>query len=166
MTKALIRAGKWLDASLENRKEAAKILAQPNYVGAPYEVIANSMTGTFEFEAGDKRPMPDFNVFFRYNASYPFYSDCIWFLTQMVRWGQIPEQKSDAWFKSMATKIYRPDIYEKAAKLLVAEGHAASSDFPFGTDGYRPATTDFIDGRTYDGRKPNAYVKSFEIGLK
>ena len=23
------------------------------------------MTGTFEFEVGDKRPMPDFNVFFR-----------------------------------------------------------------------------------------------------
>ncbi len=166
ITKALIRAGKWLDASLENRKEAAKILSQPNYVGAPYEVIANSMTGTFEFEAGDKRPMPDFNVFFRHNASYPFYSDCIWFLTQMVRWGQIAEQKDDAWFHETAKKIYRPDVYEKAAKMLIAEGLAAESDFPFGSDGYRAPTSDFIDGKAYDGREPNAYIKSFEIGLK
>jgi nitrate/nitrite transport system substrate-binding protein len=166
VTKALIRAGKWLDASLENRKEAAMILSKPNYVGAPYEVIANSMTGTFEFEAGDKRSMPDFNVFFRHNASYPFYSDCIWFLTQMVRWGQIPEQKPDAWFHDMARKIYRPEIYEKAAKMLVAEGKMSESDFPFGTDGYRAPSTEFIDGNAYDGRKPNDYIKSFAIGLK
>ena len=42
------------------------------------QVIANSMTGTFEFEKGDKRPAPDFNVFFRDHASYPFYSDAVW----------------------------------------------------------------------------------------
>ena len=166
VTKALIRAGKWLDESEGNRKEAARILSQSNYVGAPYEVIANSMTGTFEFEKGDKRSMPDFNVFFRYNASYPFYSDCVWFLTQMVRWGQIPDQKPDEWFHEMATKIYRPDVYEKAARMLIAEGYAEESDFPFGTDGYRRATSDFIDGKTYDGRKPNEYIKSFAIGLK
>mgnify|MGYP000918381012 CR=1 FL=1 len=38
--KALIRAGKWLDASIENRKEAARILARKDYVGADYEVLA------------------------------------------------------------------------------------------------------------------------------
>ena len=32
---------------------------------------------TFEFEKGDKREVPDFNVFFRYNATYPLYVDCI-----------------------------------------------------------------------------------------
>ncbi|HZI31726.1 MAG TPA: CmpA/NrtA family ABC transporter substrate-binding protein, partial [Candidatus Binatia bacterium] len=80
--KALIRAGKWLDASPENRKEACQILSKPQYVGADYKVIANSMTGTWEYLPGDTRPVPDFNVFFRYNATYPYYSDCIWFLTQ------------------------------------------------------------------------------------
>ena len=166
VTKALIRAGHWLDASIENRKEACKILSQPNYVGADYKVIANSMTGTFEFEAGDKRPMPDFNVFFRHNASYPWYSDCIWFLTQMRRWGQIKENHPDQWYFDMAKKIYLPAIYEKAAKALIADGHFKESDFPLGTDGFRPATTDFIDGNKYDGKKPNDYIKSFKIGLK
>ncbi|MCB1212402.1 MAG: ABC transporter substrate-binding protein, partial [Verrucomicrobiales bacterium] len=166
VTKALIRAGHWLDASVENRREAVKLLALPNYVGADETVIANSMTGTFEFEAGDKREMPDFNVFFRHNASYPWYSDCIWFLTQMIRWGQIPEQKPDAWFEETAKKIYHPEIYEKAARMLVEEGKIEASEFPFGTDGFRPATTDFIDGNSYDGHKPNEYIKSFQIGLK
>jgi len=92
VTKALIRAGKWLDEP-SNRAEAVKILAMSQYVGAPEAVLANSMTGTFEFEKGDKREMPDFNVFYKYNATYPFYSDGIWFLTQMRRWGQIPEAK-------------------------------------------------------------------------
>ena len=32
------------------------MLAKPEYVGADAKVIANSMTGTFEFEKGDKRP--------------------------------------------------------------------------------------------------------------
>ncbi|MEL7144730.1 MAG: CmpA/NrtA family ABC transporter substrate-binding protein, partial [Bacteroidota bacterium] len=92
VTKALIRAGKWLDTP-GNRPTAVEILSRSEYVGADSVVIANSMTGTFEFEKGDKREMPDFNVFFRYHATYPYYSDGIWFLTQMRRWGQIPESK-------------------------------------------------------------------------
>ncbi len=72
VVKALIRAGKWLDEKDNaNRPEAVKILSQSQYVGADYEVIANSMTGTFEYEKGDKRAVPDFNVFFRYYATYP-----------------------------------------------------------------------------------------------
>ncbi|CAN5324466.1 CmpA/NrtA family ABC transporter substrate-binding protein [soil metagenome] len=167
VTKALIRAGMWLDASVENRKEAVKILSQPNYVGADEEVIANSMTGTFEFEKGDVREMPDFNVFHRYHASYPWYSDCIWFLTQMVRWGQIPDQQTDDWYLETAKSIYRPETYRKAADLLVAEGLATAEDFPDSdTDGFRPATDEFIDGNPYDGKKPNDYIRSFAIGLK
>ncbi|MDP5061248.1 MAG: ABC transporter substrate-binding protein, partial [Maribacter sp.] len=104
VTKALIRAGKWLDEP-SNRAEAVEILSMSQYVGAPKEVLANSMTGTFEFEKGDKREMPDFNVFYKYNATYPFYSDGIWFLTQMRRWGQIPESKSSDWYASTIKDI-------------------------------------------------------------
>ena len=167
LTKALIRAAEWLDADNNaNRAEAVEILSKPEYVGADAEVIANSMTGTFEYEKGDKREVPDFNVFFRYNATYPFYSDAIWYLTQMRRWGQIPEFKDDSWYDETAKSVYKPDLYMKAAELLVEEGNAKKEDFPFGTDGYKPATTDFIDGVSYDGKKPNAYIDSLSIGLK
>jgi nitrate/nitrite transport system substrate-binding protein len=164
ITKALIRAGKWLDTP-GNRPEAVKILSMSQYVGADEAVIANSMTGTFEFEKGDKRDMPDFNVFYRHNATYPFYSDAVWFLTQMRRWGQIPTEKSAAWYAATAKDIYRPDIWLKAAKILADEGKIPATDIP-STDGYKPATTDFIDGKTYDAKDPIGYINSFKIGNK
>jgi nitrate/nitrite transport system substrate-binding protein len=169
VVKAMLRAAKWLDENDNaNRPEAVKILSQPNYVGADYDVIANSMTGTFEFEKGDKREIPDFNVFFRYNATYPYYSDAVWYLTQMRRWGQIAEPKPDSWYDEVAKSVYRPDIYEKAAKALIDEGYMTADEFPeFASEtGYRAPQTEFIDGVTFDGTKPNAYLTSFPIGLK
>ena len=169
VVKAMIRAAMWLDADNNaNRPEAVKYLSKPYYVGADYDVIANSMTGTFEYEKGDKREVPDFNVFFRYNATYPYYSDAIWYLTQMRRWGQIAEAKDDAWYKKVAADVYRPDIYATAAKALIAEGEADAKDFPnFDTEtGFKPAQPDFIDGVIYDGSKPTEYINKFKIGLK
>ncbi|MEI6890890.1 MAG: CmpA/NrtA family ABC transporter substrate-binding protein [Pontiella sp.] len=163
--KALIRAGKWLDASIENREEAVDILSRSHYVGAEIEVLRNSMTGTFVYERGDRREMPDFNVFFRYYASYPYYSDCIWFLTQMRRWGQLSEDKPDHWYIETAKNIYRPALYMEAAQLLIEEDNLSEADIPTGTDGFRPVTGagDFIDGKAYDGHKPNEYIQSFTI---
>lgn len=167
VTKALIRAGIWLDANNgANRKRAVEILSRPEYVGADPEVIANSMTGFFEYEKGDRRPAPDFNIFFRNFATYPYYSDAVWYLTQMRRWGQLPETKSDAWYAEVAKSVYRPDIYLAAARELVSAGQAAEPEFPWNTDGYREPTTQFIDKVAYDGRKPNAYLNSLKIGLK
>ncbi len=167
LTKALIRAAQWLDENNNaNRAEAVEILSRPEYVGADAKVIANSMTGTFEYEKGDKREVPDFNVFFRYNATYPYYSDAVWYLTQMRRWGQIAEGKPDSWYADVAKSVYKPEIYMKAAELLVEEGHVKKEDVPFGSDGYRAPTSDFIDGLTYDGRTPNTYIDSLSIGLK
>ncbi|HEY5806830.1 MAG TPA: CmpA/NrtA family ABC transporter substrate-binding protein, partial [Povalibacter sp.] len=167
LVKALIRAGMWLDENNgANRKEAAQILSRSEYVGADYRVIANSMTGTFEYGRGDKRSLPDFNVFFRHYATYPFYSDAVWYLTQMRRWGQIPEAKSDQWYADTAKKVYLPDVYLKAAQLLIDDKKARKEDFPFGIDGYRAPTKEFIDGTEYDGRKPNDYLAKFAIGLK
>jgi len=167
LTKALIRAAKWLDENDNaNRPEAVEILSRPEYVGANAEVIAASMTGFFEFEKGDKRPAPDFNVFFRYNATYPFYSDAIWTLTQMRRWGQITEPKSAQWYADVAKDVYKPELYMQAARMLIEEGYISEADIPTGTDGYKPATSAFLDGIEYDGKKPLEYLKVLKIGLK
>lgn len=169
IVKALLRAAKWLDDNNNaNRPEAVKILSQPNYVGADYDVIANSMTGTFEYEKGDKRDVPDFNVFFRHNATYPYYSDAVWYLTQMRRWGQIEDHKSDSWYDSVAKSVYRPDIYTTAAKDLIEEGYISAGEFPDfnNEDGYKAEQTGFIDNITFDGKTPNDYLKKFAIGLK
>ncbi len=169
VVKAMIRAAHWLDdKNNANRPEAVKILSKSNYVGADYDVIANSMTGTFEYEKGDKRQVPDFNVFFRHNATYPYYSDAIWYLTQMRRWGQIADTKPDSWYMDIAKKVYRPDIYLQAVSSLVNEGQMKASDFPNldKESGFRPPQKHFIDNIVYDGSKPNEYLSKFDIGLK
>lgn len=165
VVKALIRAGQWLDASPANRRKACEILSKSEYVGADLKVIANSMTGTWEYHKGDVRPMEDFNVFFRYHATYPFYSDAVWYLTQMRRWGQIGEAKPDEWYHQTAREVYKPETYLKAANALIAEGKLKPADIPK-TDGFRPPTKEFIDGIEYDGTQPNHYLRQLTIGLK
>lgn len=168
IVKALIRASLWLDAEgNKNRMEGVEMLSQKQYVGADADVLANSMTGTFEYEKGDKRELPDFNVFARYNGSYPYYSDAIWSLTQMRRWGMVSEAKPDSWYMEIAKQVYKPDVFMAAAKALVAEGKAKASDFPADSEtGIKPPSSDFIDGVTFDASKPNDYLKQFAIGLK
>ncbi len=169
LLRALIRAAHWLDENNNaNREAAVEILARPTYVGADAEVIANSMTGTFEYEKGDVRDVPDFNVFFRYHATYPYPSDAIWYLTQMRRWGQIPEAKPDDWYLETAARVYRGDIYAQAAQSLIDDGLMQASDFPdFDGDNFaRPYQGELIDGIAFTPRQPNAYIDQFAIGLK
>ncbi len=167
--KAILRASHWLDANNNaNRPEAVKIISRPVYVGADEKVIANSMTGTFEFEKGDVRPIPDFNKFFRGQYGAPYYSDAIWWMTQMRRWGHITEQKPDSWYLDIAKKAYRADIYKIAAKELIAEGKLKASDFPDldAATFIKAPQKGPLDGIEFDGNKPNAYIDSFAIGLK
>ena len=123
------------------------------------------MTGVFTFEQGDTRPAPDFNIFFRDFAGYPYYSDAIWYLSQMRRWGQIDVDQTDEWFIEQANTCYRPDLYLEAATDLVDAGTIEASDIPE-TDGFRGVEDDFIDAIPFDGAAPNAYLASLDIGLK
>ncbi|WP_374412459.1 CmpA/NrtA family ABC transporter substrate-binding protein [Novosphingobium colocasiae] len=166
LLRALIKAQQWLDAEGgKNRAEAVKILAKSQYVGADPEVIAASMTGKFTFAPGDAREAPGFNIFFDKFAGYPYYSDAVWFLTQMRRWGQIPTDKTDQWYADTAKAVYKPDLYLAAAKSLVDQGVIPAAAVPE-TDGYKAPQGGFIDGVTYDGKQPNAYLAKFTIGLK
>jgi nitrate/nitrite transport system substrate-binding protein len=47
----------------------------------------------------------------------------------------------------------------------MAEGYLTDEEIPE-TDGYKPPTSEFIDGLTYDGRNPVGYINSFNIGNK
>ena len=166
LLRAIIKAQQWLDADNgANRAEAVEILARPNYVGADAEVIAASMTGKFTFEPGDTRDAEGFNIFFDKYAGYPYYSDAVWYLTQMRRWGQIADDKSDDWYFETAKAVYRPDLYLAAAKQLVEAGAIPEESVPE-TDGFRAPQSGFIDNITFDGKAPNAYLAKFSIGLK
>ncbi|MGA9046435.1 CmpA/NrtA family ABC transporter substrate-binding protein [Sulfuricurvum sp.] len=150
MIKAVIEAGMWLDASWDNRKEASKILSSKSYVNAPTDVIDNSMTGTYMFTNGVTTPMPNFNVFGKKQALYPYYSHGLWQVTQMIRWGQLDKPVD---MKRVVESVYRPDLFAKAAKEV---NYAL------------PATQwkvekKFIDGVTFDPNKAVDYIYNAPI---
>lgn len=113
--RALIRACRWLDEP-DNRFEAARLLADPQYIAVPEAVLSMSLTGAFQRVPGQSpEVMPDFNVFYRYAANFPWRSHAEISLVQMYRWGQL-RQVVD--IKALAAQVYRPDLYRQAAAAL------------------------------------------------
>ncbi|HSR02510.1 MAG TPA: CmpA/NrtA family ABC transporter substrate-binding protein [Methylophilaceae bacterium] len=166
--KAMIEASQWMDIP-DNRKEVVRIIASKEYIDAPQSVVENSMTGTWTY-SNDESPvtMPDFNVFHRYTANFPWQSHAIWTLTQMVRWGQI-DQVVD--FKKVAESVYLSDVYREAAEELgiaapitnfKSEGsHAAPWLLKEATNPIAMGADQFFDGNKFDPHDPVHYLKSF-----
>ena len=111
--------------------------------------------------------MPDFNVFFRHHATYPYLLRRHLVPDPDAALGPDPEARPDAWFEQVAKAVYQPDVYRQAAEALIAEGKLKASDFPtLPASRAIAAPGCFIDGLIYDGRHPNAYLQQFAIGLK
>jgi len=168
--KALIEASQWMD-SPDNRQEIVRIIAAQKYIGVPESVIEQSMTGTWTYSKQEAAvSMPDFNVFHRYAANYPWHSHAIWTLTQMVRWGQI-DQAID--FKKVAASVYLADVYREAAAELdiaapttnfKAEGiHANAWTLKEGTKPIDMGPDQFFDGIQFDPHEPVQYLSNFPI---
>ena len=93
-----------------------ELISRSHYVNAPREIVGMSMTGTFRYGANEAPvSMPDFNVFFRFAATFPWQSHATWFLTQMLRWGQLDRPIDMA---ATAAEVYRTDLYREAAQAL------------------------------------------------
>ncbi|MFN4312201.1 MAG: CmpA/NrtA family ABC transporter substrate-binding protein [Ferrovibrio sp.] len=113
---ALIEAAEWLDRP-ENRLEGVEILARPDYIGPEAaEAIRLSMLGVVRYGL-DVSPehMPDFFVFSRYSANFPWRSQADWYLTEMRRWKLIDPATDIA---AVADAVYRTDLYREAAAAL------------------------------------------------
>lgn len=168
---ALLEASQWIDEP-ENRLEVAALVSRSNYVNAPEHVVRMSMTGSFQYASSEMpRALPDFNVFHRYAANYPWRSHAMWFITQMLRWGQIEQPVN---MKAVSDAVYRPELYQQAASKLgivtphlayKTEGHhecewmlqEASEQIAMGPDR-------FLDGKVFDPSAAVEYVNDFDIG--
>jgi two-component system, oxyanion-binding sensor len=171
LLRALIEAAAWADAA-EHRAELARILADAAYVGLPERVIAASLTGRLPFSSGGSPvEQPDFHVFHRYAASFPWISHACWLLVQMLRWGQVTAAIDIA---AIARSVYRPDLHREAANDVGAstpsvdaksEGvHAGRWTIP-GSDG-EPIVMGpdlFFDGRSFDPDDLMQYLSSFDV---
>lgn len=163
---AMLQAAQWADSS-DNREELGEILSNKGYVDAPLDVVSASLHGNLE--ALCRHPaqsLPDFNVFFRYAASYPWISHAQWFISQMYRWGQIREALD---IRQVAMNIYRPDLYRQAARLVNAacplenEKVEGSHSEKWMLDGIEMGKDLFFDGSIFDPDDVVSYISGFRI---
>lgn len=170
MLKGLLEAAIWMDKQ-ENRQEVVRVISQKSYVNAPESVVAMSMTGTFQHsKSGKPRALPDFNVFYRYTATFPWRSHAAWYITQMLRWGQIEEPVD---VRKAAEAVYRPEFYREAARELglayptidyKTEGtHAAPWTLTQATAPILMGPDLFFDRQVYDPAKLMTYMSGFKI---
>lgn len=169
--RALIQAAAWADEP-DNRGELAAILAHSRYVDAPEDVVGSSLLGSPAYAQGEPGPDGhDYISYHRYAASFPWRSHAVWFLTQMLRWGQISEATDIA---AAAAEAYRPDLFRLAAQSLgvaapivdeKVEGlHSAPWTLDEATAPIAMAPDVFLDGRMFDAAQPHRYAAGFEIG--
>ena len=166
---AILETSKWLNsgAAIE---EAASVLSAPSYVGVPANRIAPALTGMQRQTAGDMiQNMPDFNVFYRYAANFPWRSHASWFITQMYRWGQI---KTPFNIKDTVEKAYRPDIFREVAQKaghiypLIDYKNEGDRIYPWvmadASTPFALGPNKFIDNRVFNYMDPISYLEGFE----
>lgn len=173
LLRALLKAAAWCDEPA-NRAALGAILAGADYLDIPVEVVRQSLIGSPPYAQGEPGEASlDYVIYHRYAASFPWRSHAVWFLSQMLRWGQIgPEVDIPA----IAEQVYRPDLFRIAAARAASpaplvdekvEGaHAGPWRLDEATSPIRMAPDLFFDGRLFDAAQPRRYAESFEIGRR
>ena len=150
VTAAILEAGKWIDAGLQNKMKMAETIADKAYVNTSVDVINQRILGRYQNGLGktwdDKNHM---KFFADGNATFPFLSDGMWFLTQHKRWGLLKDHPD---YLNVAKQINHIDIYKQAA---------TASNTPVPKDVIR--TSKFMDGVVWDGKDPKKYADSFKV---
>jgi nitrate/nitrite transport system substrate-binding protein len=150
VTAAILEAGKWIDAGLQNKMKMAETIADKAYVNTSVDVINQRILGRYQNGLGktwdDKNHM---KFFADGNATFPYLSDGMWFLTQHKRWGLLKDHPD---YLNVAKQINHIDIYKQAA---------TATNTPVPKDVLR--TSKFMDGVVWDGKDPKKYADSFKV---
>jgi nitrate/nitrite transport system substrate-binding protein len=150
MTAAILEAGRWIDASLANRRKTAEVIAQKSYVNTDMDVILERMLGRYSNGLGKTWDDNHHMKFFNDGAvNFPYLSDGMWFMTQHKRWGLLKDEPD---YLAVARKVNRIDIYKQAA---AAAGVALPKS--------EMRSSKLIDGVLWDGKDPKKYAAAFKI---
>ena len=150
---AIQEAQQWCDKD-ENKEEMVKLVSAQRWFKVPAKDIIERAKGNIDY--GDGRTVQNFPQrmkFWTDNASYPYKSHDLWFLTEEIRWGYIP---ADTDTKKIVDSVNREDLWKEAAKAI----GVAQADIPKNTS--RGVET-FFDGVKFDPANPSAYLKNLKI---
>lgn len=139
--RALIQASAWADEP-GNHAELVALLARPDHVGVDPEAVARALKAEI--------------VFHRDAAGLPRREHALWFLSQMLRWGQVGAEVD---LEAVADRVYRPDLFRAAALSL---GPVLEPAMVF-EDAVAPASALF-DGVAFDAADVRGYAASFAVG--
>ncbi|WP_244548593.1 CmpA/NrtA family ABC transporter substrate-binding protein [Bosea vaviloviae] len=138
--RALVEAGLYSSAP-ENRAGMAEILARPEYINAPANVIQQVIGGRFADGLGAVRNVPDRIKF----DPFPQYSMAVWLSVQMSRWNMLP---ADVDHKRLAQTVM---LAVDAKKILAQQGIEVPEP-KFGIER--------ILGKEFDANEPDEYLRS------
>ena len=150
LTMAVLEAQQWCDQPA-NKAAMCSIVSGHQYINVPIADILPRQQGTIDF--GDGRAVkgsPHVMKFWADNASFPFKSHDLWFLTENVRWGVLPQSLNKM---GLVNSVNRSDIWRAAAKALGVTGPAGDSR----------GVEKFFDGKVFDPANPAAYLASQSI---
>ncbi len=150
---AVMEAQQWCDKP-ENKEEMVKIISGRKWLNVPEKDIIERSKGNIDFGTGRvEQNSPLLMKFWTDNASFPYKSHDVWFMTENIRWGYIP---ADTKVKELVDKVNRSDMWRDAAKALgVPETQIPTSDS-------RGVET-FFDGVKFDPEKPQEYLQGLKI---
>jgi nitrate/nitrite transport system substrate-binding protein len=147
---AIIEAGQWIDASLQNKNKMAETIADKAYVNTSVDVINQRILGRYQNGLGKTWDDPNHMKFFGDGSvPFPYLSDGMWFMTQHKRWGLMKDHPD---YLATAKAVNRIDLYKQAAaaaKVAVPKSEMRSSKL--------------IDGVVWDGKDPAKYADSFKV---
>jgi len=150
VTAAILEAGRWIDAGLQNKSKMAETIADKSYVNTSVDAINQRILGRYQNGMGKTWDDPNHMKFYNDGGvNFPYLSDGMWFLTQHKRWGLLKEHPD---YMKVAQQINQIDIYKQAA---------TASKTPVPKDLLR--SSKLIDGTVWDGKDPAKYADSFKI---
>ncbi len=150
---AVMEAQQWCDKP-ENKQEMSEIVGRRQWFNVPVADIVGRAKGDINYGNGRvEKATKQYMKFWAGNASYPFKSHDLWFLTENIRWGKF-EAGLDT--KTLVDKVNREDLWRAAAKSL----SVAAADVPASTSRGKEK---FFDGKIFDPADPAAYLKSLDI---
>ncbi len=150
LTMAVMEAQMWCDKQA-NRPAMCSTVSGRQYINVPIGDILPRLQGTIDY--GDGRAVkgsPHIMKFWADNASFPFKSHDLWFVTENVRWGILPQATNKM---ALVNKVNRADVWRAAAKALGLAAPASDSRGP----------EKFFDGKVFDPANPGAYLASQPI---
>ncbi|MEB3312141.1 MAG: CmpA/NrtA family ABC transporter substrate-binding protein [Snowella sp.] len=150
---AVLEAQQWCDKA-ENKEEMCRIVSKREWFKVPFEDIIDRSRGIYDFGDGNKVEKPDLmQKYWMDNASYPYKSHDLWFLTEDIRWGYIPASTDT---KKLIDTVNREDLWREAAQAI----GVPADQIPTSTS--RGIET-FFDGTKFDPENPQAYLDGLKI---